>query len=119
MFPDFSRVNLPVDFSALLRLSIAPQKREQENCFDFCLTGMFFGAMCALAGSLALAIPVPIMVNNFTRFYSHADARAKLPKKRRRVLPVEAPRPKGTSALKQGEIMSLQGSVKEHRHLFA
>lgn len=28
-------------------------------------------------------------------FYSHTQARAKLPKQRRRVLPVEAPRPKG------------------------
>ncbi|XP_055354900.1 potassium voltage-gated channel protein Shaw-like isoform X2 [Paramacrobiotus metropolitanus] len=84
--------------------------------------GMCIGALCALAGSLALAIPVPIMVNNFTRFYSHADARAKLPKKRRRVHPVEAPRPKG-GALKPGagqpansDNFSLQGSLKGPRN---
>lgn len=54
--------------------------------------GMFVGALCALAGVLTIALPVPVIVSNFTMFYSHTQARAKLPKKRRRVLPVEQPR---------------------------
>ena len=58
--------------------------------------GMFVGALCALAGVLTIALPVPIIVSNFALFYSHTQARSKLPKKRRRVLPVEAPRPKTT-----------------------
>lgn len=56
--------------------------------------GMFVGALCALAGVLTIALPVPVIVSNFALFYSHTQARSKLPKKRRRVLPVEAPRPK-------------------------
>ncbi|XP_049771505.1 potassium voltage-gated channel protein Shaw-like isoform X2 [Schistocerca cancellata] len=54
--------------------------------------GMFVGALCALAGVLTIALPVPVIVSNFTMYYSHTQARAKLPKKRRRVLPVEQPR---------------------------
>lgn len=56
--------------------------------------GMFVGALCALLGVLTIALPVPVIVSNFALFYSHTQARSKLPKKRRRVLPVEAPRPK-------------------------
>ena len=56
--------------------------------------GMFVGALCALTGVLTIALPVPVIVSNFSLFYSHTQARAKLPKKRRRVLPVEAVRPK-------------------------
>ncbi|XP_030383978.1 potassium voltage-gated channel protein Shaw isoform X3 [Scaptodrosophila lebanonensis] len=54
--------------------------------------GMFVGALCALAGVLTIALPVPVIVSNFAMYYSHTQARAKLPKKRRRVLPVEQPR---------------------------
>ncbi|XP_052241028.1 potassium voltage-gated channel protein Shaw-like [Dreissena polymorpha] len=58
--------------------------------------GMFVGSLCALTGVLTIALPVPVIVSNFALFYSHTQARSKLPKKRRRVLPVEAPRgPKG------------------------
>ncbi|KAK3920595.1 Potassium voltage-gated channel protein Shaw [Frankliniella fusca] len=54
--------------------------------------GMFVGALCALAGVLTIALPVPVIVSNFSMFYSHTQARSKLPKRRRRVLPVEQPR---------------------------
>lgn len=54
--------------------------------------GMFVGALCALAGVLTIALPVPVIVSNFAMYYSHTQARAKLPKKRRRVFPVEQPR---------------------------
>lgn len=56
--------------------------------------GMFVGSLCAVTGVLTIALPVPVIVSNFGLFYSHTKARAKLPKKRRRVLPVEAVRPK-------------------------
>ena len=60
--------------------------------------GMFVGSLCALTGVLTIALPVPVIVSNFALFYSHTQARAKLPKKRRRVLPVEAVRPKAPPA---------------------
>ncbi|XP_071052058.1 potassium voltage-gated channel protein Shaw-like isoform X1 [Onthophagus taurus] len=56
--------------------------------------GMLVGALCAIAGVLTIALPVPVIVSNFSMFYSHTQARSKLPKKRRRVLPVEQPRRK-------------------------
>ncbi|XKL66494.1 hypothetical protein PGB90_009914 [Kerria lacca] len=72
--------------------------------------GMVIGALCALAGVLTIALPVPVIVSNFSMFYSHTQARSKLPKKRRRVLPVEQPRPK------RGEI---PGGVICHRRVNA
>ncbi|XP_015598802.1 potassium voltage-gated channel protein Shaw isoform X2 [Cephus cinctus] len=60
--------------------------------------GMFVGALCALAGVLTIALPVPVIVSNFAMYYSHTQARAKLPKKRRRVLPVEQPRVRALGA---------------------
>ena len=59
--------------------------------------GMFVGSLCALTGVLTIALPVPVIVSNFALFYSHTQARAKLPKKRRRILPVEAVRPKAST----------------------
>ena len=55
--------------------------------------GMFVGSACALMGVLTIALPVPVIVSNFTMFYTHMQARSKLPKERRRVLPVEKVRP--------------------------
>ncbi|XP_043264903.1 potassium voltage-gated channel protein Shaw-like [Colletes gigas] len=54
--------------------------------------GMFIGGLCAITGVLAIALPVPVIVSNFSMFYSHTQARSKLPKQRRRVLPAEVPR---------------------------
>lgn len=48
--------------------------------------GKFIGSICAVCGVLTIALPVPVIVNNFSLYYSHAQARLKLPKKRRRVL---------------------------------
>ncbi|ETN65719.1 hypothetical protein AND_002507 [Anopheles darlingi] len=70
--------------------------------------GMFVGALCALAGVLTIALPVPVIVSNFAMYYSHTQARAKLPKKRRRVLPVEQLRQPRTAG--QGGGMGMPGS---------
>jgi len=53
--------------------------------------GMFVGMLCAVCGVLTVALPVPVIVSNFSMFYSHTQARAKLPKKRRRVVNVDLP----------------------------
>ncbi|KAI8115212.1 Potassium voltage-gated channel protein egl-36 [Lucilia cuprina] len=90
--------------------------------------GMFVGALCALAGVLTIALPVPVIVSNFSMFYSHTQARSKLPKQRRRVLPVEQPRrkrepgpaPRGRThafkhaSLTQGSVTG--GSIPHHTH---
>ena len=56
------------------------------------LLGRLFGSACAVCGALMVSLPMTIVVEIFTNFYKHLGARSKLPKKRRRVLPVEAPR---------------------------
>ncbi|XP_030845384.1 potassium voltage-gated channel subfamily C member 1 [Strongylocentrotus purpuratus] len=48
--------------------------------------GMIVGAITAIIGVLTLALPVPVIVNNFALYYTHAQARSKLPKKRKRIL---------------------------------
>lgn len=39
--------------------------------------GMFVGALCALAGVLTIALPVPVIVSNFSMFYSHTQVSKK------------------------------------------
>ena len=51
------------------------------------ITGMLVGMLCALAGVLTTSLPIPVIVSNFTIFYQHMEARKKLPKRRRRILP--------------------------------
>ncbi|VDN28004.1 unnamed protein product [Cylicostephanus goldi] len=67
---------------------------------------MLVGSMCALMGVLTIALPVPVIVSNFSNLYSHSQARAKLPKKRRRVLQVTFPTLLNTYNLPQICILS-------------
>nr|CDS24812.1 Potassium voltage gated channel protein Shaw [Echinococcus granulosus] len=60
--------------------------------------GMMVGALCAITGVLTIALPVPVIVSNFSMFYSHTQARSKLPKRRRRILPAEPIRAKHKSS---------------------
>ena len=34
---------------------------------------MFVGAMCAMAGVLVVALPVPVIISNFAMYYSHTQ----------------------------------------------
>lgn len=63
---------------------------------------MIVGGLCALTGVLTIALPVPVIVSNFAMYYSHTQARSKLPKKRRRVLPVETVRQQSRNQPGQG-----------------
>ncbi|XP_014610081.1 PREDICTED: potassium voltage-gated channel protein Shaw-like [Polistes canadensis] len=72
--------------------------------------GMFIGGLCALTGVLTIALPVPVIVSNFSMFYSHTQARSKLPKQRRRVLPAEFPR-RGRSSMHQNRLFDSQRHV--------
>lgn len=74
--------------------------------------GMVVGTLCALMGVLTIALPVPVIVSNFTMFYAHTQARSKLPKQRRRVIPVEKIRPnnppnRGPGELRRGVAMKM------------
>ncbi|VDN39437.1 unnamed protein product [Gongylonema pulchrum] len=51
--------------------------------------GRIIGSVCALTGVLTIALPVPVIVSNFAMFYSHTQARSKMPKKRRGVLSLD------------------------------
>ncbi|XP_038074667.1 potassium voltage-gated channel protein Shaw-like [Patiria miniata] len=48
--------------------------------------GRVIGACTAIIGVLTLALPIPVIVNNFSLYYTHAQASQKLPKKRKRAL---------------------------------
>ncbi|CAF0713879.1 unnamed protein product [Brachionus calyciflorus] len=54
--------------------------------------GRLFGGACAVTGVLMVGLPMTIVVEIFSNFFNHLRARSKLPKQRRRILPVEAPR---------------------------
>lgn len=41
------------------------------------LWGKFIGSLCALSGVLTLAIPVPIITENFNKFYAHKTGRGR------------------------------------------
>lgn len=48
--------------------------------------GYIIGCVCVLCGVLTVAFTVPIVVNNFTLYYSHAQSRIKLPVHKRKEL---------------------------------
>ncbi|XP_055898988.1 potassium voltage-gated channel subfamily C member 1-like [Biomphalaria glabrata] len=72
--------------------------------------GYIVGAGCALCGLLMLALPVPVVVNNFTLYYSHAQAKLKLPKKTRKTLVGAADALKTSSADPESCFPSSMGS---------
>ena len=44
--------------------------------------GMFVGTMCAISGVLVMALPIPIIVNNFAQFYNDQMKKAKSAKRK-------------------------------------
>nr|XP_005905099.1 PREDICTED: potassium voltage-gated channel subfamily C member 3 [Bos mutus] len=66
-------------------------------------SGMLVGALCALAGVLTIAMPVPVIVNNFGMYYSLAMAKQKLPKKKNKHIP-RPPQPGSPNNCKPGGI---------------
>ncbi|KAG2460013.1 KCNC2 protein, partial [Polypterus senegalus] len=85
-------------------------------------SGMVVGALCALAGVLTIAMPVPVIVNNFGMYYSLAMAKQKLPRKRKKHIP-QAPQGGSPTYCKMDLNMacnSTQSDIchsKEHRLL--
>jgi ABC-type phosphate transport system permease subunit len=52
--------------------------------------GILIGSFCLITGVLVTSLPKSIIVEIFTNFYNSLRARSKLPKQRRRIVPVEA-----------------------------
>ena len=50
------------------------------------ILGRIIGGVCAIFGVLIVALPVSVIGNNFSTYYSHAQARLSLPKKKRRLI---------------------------------
>ncbi|XP_046890481.1 potassium voltage-gated channel subfamily C member 1b isoform X2 [Hypomesus transpacificus] len=79
-------------------------------------SGMLVGALCALSGVLTIAMPVPVIVNNFGMYYSLAMAKQKLPKKKNRHIP-RAPQP-GSPNYCKSSISSQHQSPIAHDDVF-
>uniref|UniRef100_A0A673YE58 Potassium voltage-gated channel subfamily C member 4 n=1 Tax=Salmo trutta TaxID=8032 RepID=A0A673YE58_SALTR len=73
--------NIPIGFwwAVVTMTTLGYGDMYPETC-----SGMVIGALCALAGILTIAMPVPVIVNNFRLYYSLAMAQQKLPKKKKR-----------------------------------
>jgi hypothetical protein len=48
--------------------------------------GKIFGSLCAATSIIITALPISIIGNNFSLYYSHAQAKMKLPKKEQRAM---------------------------------
>ena len=48
--------------------------------------GKCVGILCALCGVLVIALPIPVIVNNFSLYYAHAQARLRVSNKRKKPL---------------------------------
>uniref|UniRef100_F1LGL8 Potassium voltage-gated channel protein Shaw n=1 Tax=Ascaris suum TaxID=6253 RepID=F1LGL8_ASCSU len=84
--------------------------------------GMLVGSICALMCVLTIALPVPVIVSNFAMFYSHAQARSKLPKKRRRILQPHEIKPmvgKSTTAVLLGGLANKSVSPMHSSHVLS
>ncbi|CAL8277321.1 unnamed protein product [Boreogadus saida] len=73
--------------------------------------GMIVGALCALAGVLTIAMPVPVIVNNFGMYYSLAMAKQKLPKKKKKHNP-NPEAPTDSASLGKSESISHRDSTQ-------
>uniref|UniRef100_A0A0R3S0R1 BTB domain-containing protein n=1 Tax=Elaeophora elaphi TaxID=1147741 RepID=A0A0R3S0R1_9BILA len=75
--------------------------------------GRIIGSVCALTGVLTIALPVPVIVSNFALFYSHTQARSKLPKKRRGVLSMDQVKQQPVMAQKRVQVLREKQPAQE------
>ncbi|XP_075913372.1 voltage-gated potassium channel KCNC2-like isoform X1 [Petromyzon marinus] len=72
-------------------------------------SGRLVGALCAIAGVLTIAMPVPVIVNNFGMYYSLAMAKQKLPSKKNKFVPRSAQ--PGASGDNKSDVNSPRASI--------
>ena len=97
------------------------------------IPGRTIGGVCAIFGVLIVALPVSVIGNNFSTYYSHAQARFSLPKKKRRLIceaklrinPRHGQSPTSTTSLQQsGQLpealtqKSREGSATKFRRYY-
>uniref|UniRef100_A0AAF5PV09 BTB domain-containing protein n=5 Tax=Wuchereria bancrofti TaxID=6293 RepID=A0AAF5PV09_WUCBA len=75
--------------------------------------GRIVGSVCAVAGVLTIALPVPVIVSNFALFYSHTQARSKLPKKRRGVLSIDQVKQQPFMTQKRAQVVREKQPLRE------
>ena len=78
------------------------------------ILGRIVGGFCAICGVLIVALPVSVIGNNFSTYYSHAQARLSLPKKKRRLIVGEAKLRIGAHALQSQTTSSTDQSIRHH-----
>lgn len=79
------------------------------------ILGRIIGGLCAICGVLIVALPISVIGNNFSTYYSHAQARLSLPKKKRRLIceaklrmnPRHGQSPSSTTSLRQNGLPDL------------
>ncbi|XP_064824562.1 potassium voltage-gated channel subfamily C member 2-like [Oncorhynchus masou masou] len=98
--------NIPIGFwwAVVTMTTLGYGDMYPETC-----SGMVIGALCALAGILTIAMPVPVIVNNFRLYYSLAMAQQKLPKKKRQHLPLSGTLSQPSPSGEQVELRLLSG----------
>ena len=80
--------------------------------------GKVVGALCACSGVLILALPVSVIGSNFTLYYSYAQARLRLPKRKQPAL-VMADKALVNAKIEQREPdQSINGSESKYHNCY-